>query len=136
MNTAMNNAISALKTHQIKMDVTAHNVANVNTNGFKSSSVTFKDAHPQTIQEAGAAGNGRGGINPMQVGNGVAASSIGKNEAPGAMMSENGDIFEMSNTNLTKELTDMITTQRGFEANVKTIKTADEMLEELTKLKK
>ncbi len=39
--------------------------------------------------------------------------------------------LEGSNVDLTKELTDMIITQRGFQANTKTINTADSMLQEL-----
>ena len=37
-------AISGLKSHQIMMDVTANDIANVNTIGYKSSRTTFKDS--------------------------------------------------------------------------------------------
>lgn len=48
--------------------------------------------------------------------------------APGAL--------EMSNVDLSQEFTDMITTQRGFQANSKIITTTDEMLQELVNLKR
>lgn len=48
--------------------------------------------------------------------------------APGAL--------EMSNVDLAQEFTDMITTQRGFQANSKIITTSDEILGELVNLKR
>lgn len=44
--------------------------------------------------------------------------------------------LEMSNVDLSMEFTDMITTQRGFQANSRIITTSDEMLQELTNLKR
>jgi flagellar hook protein FlgE len=44
--------------------------------------------------------------------------------------------LEMSNANLSKEFTKMITAQRGFQANSKVITTSDEMLQELVNLKR
>ena len=44
--------------------------------------------------------------------------------------------LEMSNVDLAEEFTDMITTQRGFQANSRTITTSDEMLRELLALKR
>ncbi|MDD3267779.1 MAG: flagellar hook protein FlgE [Syntrophomonadaceae bacterium] len=51
-----------------------------------------------------------------------------------------GDIIpnslEMSNVDLSEEFTDMITTQRGFQANSRIITTSDEMIQELVNLKR
>ncbi|MBP1925747.1 flagellar hook protein FlgE [Sedimentibacter acidaminivorans] len=44
--------------------------------------------------------------------------------------------LEMSNVDLAGAFTDMITTQRGFQANSKIITTVDQMLEELVNLKR
>lgn len=44
--------------------------------------------------------------------------------------------LEMSNVDLAAQFTDMITTQRGFQANSKIITTSDEMLQELVNLKR
>ncbi len=44
--------------------------------------------------------------------------------------------LEMSNVDLAGEFTDMIITQRGFQANSKTITTSDTMLQELLQLKR
>ena len=44
--------------------------------------------------------------------------------------------LEMSNVDLTQEMVDMITTQRGFQSNAKTIQTSDTMLETVLSLKR
>ncbi len=44
--------------------------------------------------------------------------------------------LEMSNVDLAKEFTDMIITQRGFQANSRVITTSDQLLEELVNLKR
>ncbi|MFZ5987434.1 MAG: flagellar hook protein FlgE [Bacillota bacterium] len=48
----------------------------------------------------------------------------------------NPGTLEMSNVDLSKEFTDMIVTQRGFQANSRIITTSDEMLQELVNLKR
>ncbi len=48
----------------------------------------------------------------------------------------NAGTLEMSNVDLSKEFTEMITTQRGFQANSRIITTSDEMLQELVSLKR
>jgi len=48
----------------------------------------------------------------------------------------NPGTLEMSNVDLSKEFTDMIITQRGFQANSRIITTSDEMLQELVNLKR
>ena len=44
--------------------------------------------------------------------------------------------LEMSNVDLSYEFTEMITTQRGFQANSRIITVSDSLLEELTNLKR
>ncbi len=48
----------------------------------------------------------------------------------------NSGILEMSNVDLAAEFTEMITTQRGFQANSRIITVSDTLLEELTNLKR
>ena len=45
-------------------------------------------------------------------------------------------VLEMSNVDLSAEFTEMITTQRGFQANSRIITVSDTLLEELTNLKR
>jgi flagellar hook-basal body protein len=47
-----------------------------------------------------------------------------------------GGTLEMSNVDLAAEFTEMITTQRGFQANSRIISTSDEMLQELVNLRR
>ena len=51
-----------------------------------------------------------------------------------------GNLFagalEMSNVDLSEEFTEMITAQRGFQANTRVITTSDEILQELVNLKR
>ena len=59
----------------------------------------------------------------------------------GSAVDENGGkmsqgVLEMSNVDLSAEFADMITTQRGFQANSRIITTSDSMLEELVNLKR
>jgi len=46
------------------------------------------------------------------------------------------ETLEMSNVDLSQEFVDMITTQRGFQANSRIITTSDEMLQELVNLRR
>ncbi len=48
----------------------------------------------------------------------------------------NAGLLEMSNVDLAEEFTNMIITQRGFQANSRTITTSDQMLQELLTLKR
>lgn len=48
----------------------------------------------------------------------------------------NAGLLEMSNVDLTDQFTDMIVTQRGFQANSRTITTSDQMIQEVLGLKR
>lgn len=73
--------VAGLKVHQTKMDVIGNNIANVNTVGFKSSSVNFADVLYQTTQVASGANESTGltGKNPKQIGIGSQVASITAN---------------------------------------------------------
>lgn len=71
--------ISGLKVHQTKMDVIGNNISNVNTVGFRGSSVNFTDVFYQTTQSASGpnATTGTAGTNAVQIGLGANVASIG-----------------------------------------------------------
>ena len=69
-------AVSGLRNHQVRMDVIGHNVANVNTLGYKSGRVTFQEGFAQTLRSASRPNGEIGGTNPMQVGTGMSVGSI------------------------------------------------------------
>jgi len=68
--------VSGLRNHQTRMDVIGNNIANVNTVGFKSSRVTFKEAFAQLLEGASRPSGNLGGINPIQIGTGMNVGSI------------------------------------------------------------
>lgn len=70
-----------------------------------------------------------------------ATQNSGDFDGIGVDISANGDRMntgqlEMSNVDLSSEFTDMITTQRGFQANSRIITVSDTLLEELVNLKR
>jgi len=69
-------AVSGLEQHQKAMDVLGNNLSNVNTIGYKSGRLTFKDLISQTISMGKAPGDTIGGINPMQIGLGTNVASV------------------------------------------------------------
>ena len=80
-------AISGLKNHQVMLDVTANDIANVNTIGYKSARTTFKDSLNQLQRGASGPGGGAGGSNAAQIGLGVTLGSIDNLMTGGAMQS-------------------------------------------------
>jgi len=54
----------------------------------------------------------------------------------GSLGSLHGGALEMSNVDLSQEFTNLIVAQRGFQANARIITTSDEVLQELTNLKR
>lgn len=55
---SMDSAVSGLRAHQNKLDVIGHNIANVNTFGFKAQNYSFKEAMYQTVTQS------TGGVQP------------------------------------------------------------------------
>ena len=76
MMRGMFSAISGLKQHQVMLDVTANDISNVNTIGYKSARVTFQDSLNQLQRGAAGANTNTGGTNAAQVGLGVKLGSI------------------------------------------------------------
>jgi flagellar hook protein FlgE len=80
-------AISGLKTHQVMLDVTSNDIANVNTIGYKSARTTFKDSLTQLQRGASGPGGGTGGANAAQIGLGTQLGSIDNLMSSGALQS-------------------------------------------------
>ena len=72
MMSGMYAAISGLDAHQTMLDVTANNLANVDTIGYKAQSAQFSDELSQLIAAGSAANGFSAGTNPVQVGLGGA----------------------------------------------------------------
>ena len=98
---SLDSGISGLQAHQTMLDVTANNIANVNTTGFKSSSTQFEDTLSQMLHSAGGSNAVVGSTNPAQVGLGVKVASITTD-------------FTQGSTNSTGKPTDMMISGDGF----------------------
>ncbi|WP_040157703.1 flagellar hook-basal body complex protein [Mobilicoccus massiliensis] len=100
---SMWSAVSGLRNHQIYLDVTGNNIANVNTHGYKSTRAVFEDSLSQVVRNAAApdGGNGVGGMNPTQIGLGVRLGQI------------SGD-FKQGGLQVTNVPTDMAIQGDGF----------------------
>lgn len=109
MISALNSTVSALRAFVTKLGVTADNIANVNTDGFKKSRATLhEDQH--------------GGVRV----------EISRDNSPGFRYDvfENDEVVEKetSNVDLAEEIPDLMMTKRAYQANLKTLETQDEML--------
>jgi len=114
---AIYSALSGLTAFSTQIDVTAHNVANVNTNGFKKSRTELVAVET-------------GGVLPVIQKNQSAGSFILNNTGYGPAQ------LELSNVDLGEEAVNQILAQRGFEANISTLKTVDDMLGTILDIKK
>ena len=70
--------VSGMKGFQTKLDVIGNNIANVNTVGYKKSTINFQDLLSQNLSSSG--------VNPMQVGLGSTTSAINVVHTPGSFM--------------------------------------------------
>jgi len=76
MMSGMYAAISGLDAHQTMLDVTANNLANVDTIGYKAQSTAFSDELSQLVASGTTANGFSAGTNPAQIGLGVQVGSI------------------------------------------------------------
>lgn len=80
----MYSAISGLEAHQTMLNVTANNLANVDTIGFKGSMTTFESELSQLINNGSGQTPSNGGTNPEQSGLGVQVGAIEQQMTAGA----------------------------------------------------
>ncbi len=109
MISALNSTISALRAFVTKLGVTADNIANVNTDGFKRNRAILHADH-----------------------NGGVRVEIKRDDSPGLRYDviENGKKVEKetSNVDLIEEIPNLMVTKRAYQANLKSLETQDEML--------
>jgi flagellar hook protein FlgE len=82
-------AISGLEVNQTALNLTANNLANVNTVGYKSASIGFADSLAQTLRGAAGASPANGGTNPVQVGLGAQVAATVNEMGEGAFATTN-----------------------------------------------
>ncbi|MFQ5330177.1 MAG: flagellar basal body rod C-terminal domain-containing protein [Thermodesulfobacteriota bacterium] len=105
MLSAVNLSLSGIHAAFKQLNVSANNVANSNTDGFKGDRVTLSEGK-----------------------NGGVATNIEKSNAPGPLYQPTtGMLAEASNVNLAEEMVSQITSRHILGANIAAYKTADEM---------
>jgi flagellar basal-body rod protein FlgC len=102
-------SVSGLWVFVRKLENAARNISNSNTEGYKGKRATIVE------DDAG-----------------LPAANITTDETPGALFQDaDGVVRETSNVELSREMTDLVIAKRGYQANLKSIKTQDEMLDSL-----
>ena len=93
---ALRTAALGMSAQQLQLDVIANNLANVNTTGFKRSSVEFQDVLYETlVSGAGNAGPGQEKPAEIQIGLGNRAVSTFRSFAQGAV-TETGNALDLA----------------------------------------
>ena len=87
MMSSIYSGVSGLKAQQKKLDVIGNNIANVNTAGFKGSTVSFADVLSQTLSGASAGNGTTGGTNAKQIGLGVGVAATTTSMTTGSTQS-------------------------------------------------
>lgn len=84
MMRSMFSGVSGLKVHQTKMDVIGNNISNVNTVGYKATTMHFQDSFSQVMRSAGSPQGGIGGTNPQQIGLGASIGGMDVDHSKGS----------------------------------------------------
>lgn len=95
MMPAMYSAISGLEAHQTMLNVTANNLANVDTIGYKSQSTDFESELSALINGGSSQTAGNGGTNPEQYGLGVEVGAI-ENEMGAGSLESTGNALDVA----------------------------------------
>ena len=84
---AMSTAATGMKAQQLNIDTIAHNLANVNTSGYKKSHAEFQDLLYEVVSPGGSTrGSGLSNSSRVEVGHGTKLSATNKVFSQGAMM--------------------------------------------------
>lgn len=76
--------LTGLNANARAIDVAGNNIANSNTNGFKSVRINFSNQLSRTINEGSPPDGDSGGTNPTQIGQGVSVAGTTRNFQPGS----------------------------------------------------
>ncbi len=83
MTGSMYAAIAGLKAHMDKLSVIGNNIANINTNSYKTKRTVFRDALYSTYSSGSNGTDRKGGVSPSQIGYGSNIGSIDMNMRSG-----------------------------------------------------
>jgi flagellar basal-body rod protein FlgC len=139
---SLNVSATGLTAERLRMDVTAENLANAQTTRgadgqpYKRKEVVLAEAQSggsfgsQLASAMGARGSAGGGVQP----GGVEVAGITEDSTPGKLVYDPGHpdanaqgYVQMPNVDTVAEMVDLITAQRGYEANVTAMQSAKQM---------
>jgi flagellar hook protein FlgE len=86
LSSVMQTALSGMSAATTIIDVTADNLANSQTPGFKTASVQFATLAPQTESLGALATSGNAGANPIQIGRGVQVAALSRDFSQGPIV--------------------------------------------------
>jgi flagellar basal-body rod protein FlgG len=90
---AFSTAATGMTAQQMTVDTIAHNLANINTNGFKRSQIAFQDLLYVKIQEAGReVASGTKAPSGIEIGSGVRPAATTKIFTPGELENTGRDL--------------------------------------------
>ena len=92
MASALSTSLSGMLAHQQMLDVTANNIANVQTNGFKSSRTDFADQLYRLHISPTEPGGTTGGRDPAQVGQGAITAAVSVQFTQGGIQATGRDL--------------------------------------------
>lgn len=84
---ALSIAASGMQAQQLNVDVISHNIANMNTTGYKRQRAEFQDMLYQNMERPGSTSSASGSILPLgiQLGVGVRADAVGRIASQGGI---------------------------------------------------
>ena len=109
MSLSFNSSVSGIRAAIDMLNVSAHNTANMNTDGYKKKLVNLRDGHDS----------------------GVIVDITESTEAGSLYKNERGEIVEASNVNYVDEIVAQINAKHLLSANAAAIMRTDEALESL-----
>jgi flagellar basal-body rod protein FlgG len=94
---ALSIAASGMQAQQLNVDVISHNIANMNTTGYKRQRAEFQDMLYQNLERPGSTSSASGAILPMgiQIGVGVRADAVGRVTEQGGL-SQTGNGYDIA----------------------------------------
>jgi flagellar basal body rod protein FlgG len=112
MISGIHSALSGLQAYSLATEVTANNIANMNTNGFKKDRVALSAQSPQGVSAT---------VDKINTSGGYVTETTSRGE----------QMVELSNVDSGEEMPAMMLNQAAFNANIKSIQTADQMTQSL-----
>lgn len=129
---SMSISASAMSAYGVRQQVSANNVANMNTDEFKASRVSFEDrpenqgVRVQEIQKDESSGP----LRPGSESDLASSGTVGAGQDGGSDISSGSGMREGSNTDLAREMVTQMENENGYAANASAIRTQTRMIGE------